>query len=248
MKVKILLYGLLFYFSSIYSQIANIESNRIYNDTTKWTGFLNFNLNFIQDDIKIIQFGNQFHIQYKKDNTILLFINDISIIKTADKTSHSYNIQHLRYNYKLSEHITYESFLQTQYNKVLDINLRSDFGNGLRFRLKNSKLKIYYGFLIMYERYFYNTESCYKNGFLYDNYLSFIFHINDRLKILNTIYYQPYVNDLKNFKILDNFSISYNITKTINLEESLYYLYFKYHPSNIGNYISNEMFSLKYNF
>ena len=53
---------------------------------------------------------------------------------------------------------------------------------------------------------------------------------------------------MKNYRILDNFSLTYLINKHFSLDESVYYLFFKYHPTNIKDHISNEMLSLKFNF
>jgi hypothetical protein len=249
MKIYRITLLLLFFTPSVmYSQIANIESNRIPNDTSLIIGYFKFNLNLIQNKIQTIQFANEFHIQYKKNNIILLFVNDMNIIKSGPVYSQSYNIQHLRFNYNLNKFIVYESFLQSQYNKVLDINLRTDFGNGLRFKLKDKNFKIYFGCLLMYEKYFNNIEVCYKNGFLLDEYLSLNIHFTENIKLINTIYYQPYINDFNNFRVLDNFTLNYKINSKFSFDGSFYFMYFKKHPSIIGDHTSNEMLSIKYNF
>jgi hypothetical protein len=247
MKLKLIIILLLIVIP-LHSQIVNIENDRIPNDTTLFTGYVKLYSNFFQYESRTFQLGNEFHIQYKKNNVLVLFITDLNVLKSGSELIQCYNDQHLRFNYNLNKYLTYESFLQTQYNYQLDINLRTDFGNGLRLRIKDKKFKVFYGLLIMYEYYVNNHQPCYQNGLLLDNYLSFNIKFNKNFKINNTVYYEPYIFNLNNYRILNNFTTSFNVSKCFALDESFNVLYYRYHPSNIGSFTSNQIFSLRYNF
>lgn len=170
MKLKII-YFLLLITIPLHSQIVNIENDRIPNDTNLFTGYVKLYSNFFQYQSRTFQLANEFHIQYKKNNVLMLFVTDFNILKSSGELIQCYNDQHLRFNYNLNKLFTFESFLQTQYNYQLYIIFRGDFGNGIRLRIKDKKFKVFIGVLIMYEQYLNNNESCYQNGFLLDNYI-----------------------------------------------------------------------------
>ena len=59
---------------SLYSQIVNIEQNRVGKDTEGFSGNIVLNLSYVQNTSEIIQSGLQLQSQYIKKKHSLLFI------------------------------------------------------------------------------------------------------------------------------------------------------------------------------
>lgn len=78
--------------------------------------------------------------------------------------------------------------------------------------------------------------------------ISFNIQLNKKFKINNTTYYEPYIVNFSNYRILNNCSLSYNIIKNFYIDETFNTSFYRYHPSNIGDFTSNNIFSLRYNF
>ena len=242
---KILLLLFLFLSVKLSSQILNVEGNRFYNDTNKLSSVIKLNYFINQTDRKSVAANLDINLQYKLDSTnLFLAVFDYDKMASNGSTINDSKVEHLRYNHKFTNRITYELFTQYLYNYYLEINGRSDIGTGLRIKMiTNPAYKVYLGLLIMKENYFYNKHVEYFNSYRYDIYLSFNLKIDDKLHIINTTYYQPIINDASNFRILNDASLSLKINKHLDLEESVSFLMQSVKPSSIVNRIITNRIS-----
>lgn len=135
---------------------------------------------------------------------------------------------HIRHNFKLTGRIKTFEFYQIQFNKVLLLTKREVFGAGLRFSLlNNDNLKFDFGTGVMRE-----VEVLNKTFLLPDelsetkyyritcvNTISWI--AGKIVKIHNVLYYQPYLNDFNDYRLLDEFNFIVSITEHFELLTSL---------------------------
>jgi hypothetical protein len=238
MKKLLILLLLLFLPIKINSQILNVEGNRFYNDTNKLSSVLRFNYFLNQTDRKTLSTDLNLDLQYKLDSTnLLLALFDYAKLESNNSTINNSKVGHIRYNHKITNLITFEAFAQYLYNYYLEINGRSDIGTGIRIKtIHNNAYKVYNGFLIMKENYF-NNQVSYFNNYRYDFYLSFNLRIADNVHFINTTYYQPIINNLSDYRILNESALSVRIFKHLDFEENINYLMQSVKPASIVNTI-----------
>lgn len=206
----------LFFSVAASAQVLNIESQRFLNDTDGWAGQAALNFSAQQNVNEVISFGNDVHVQYKKGKSRIIFLNDLNFSKSNGTSFVNTGYQHLRYNYKLANkpHLTWEAFVQSQYNKPMKMDLRLVAGTGPRFRLaKTDRLHLYFAALYMFEH-----ETDHADDLVYDDhrlssYLSFSWTPFKNAEIVNTLYYQPAFADFNDYRIAEDFHFTIDISK-----------------------------------
>jgi len=126
---------------------------------------------------------------------------------------------HLRYNLKINSVITWEAFLQSQFNKVQEVRFRQLTGTGPRFRVvQKDSIQLFFGLLYMYE--YEETsgqvEIVYNRDHRLSNYLSLGFQPTAYLSINHISYFQPNLRDFNN-----DFRISSETTLDVQLSAKL---------------------------
>jgi hypothetical protein len=79
------------------------------------------------------------HLQYQKDRSRFLLLNDINFVKAGPTNFVNAGFQHFRYNYKVKNRLTWEAFIQSQYNPILRLDLRLLAGTGPRLKIVKNK-------------------------------------------------------------------------------------------------------------
>lgn len=190
----------------LFGQIVNIEERRIHGaaDSVYWYGSLRLGANVSKVVDQIFRFNTTGHVQYKKGRSRTLMLLDGNFLRAGKKDFNETAFAHLRFNLQIKEPIEWEAFVQTQYNKLLLIELRSLIGSGLRFRLlkdQSQKNVAYLGLAYLFE---YNQ---FLEGFgdsdlhRLSTYVSFSLHPWEGVKLVNTTYYQPAFNDFNNYRL-----------------------------------------------
>jgi len=150
--LKIVIIFVLLVSVSVKAQVINIEGKRFMNDTNGWVGNADFNFNVFNNTQQVLQFSNTVRVQYQKNRSRFILLNDLNFIKAGNTDFANAGYQHFRYNYKVSKWITMEAFTQTQYNPILKLDFRYLIGAGPRLKLlKKEHAKIYVAALYMYE-------------------------------------------------------------------------------------------------
>lgn len=210
-----------------YSQLINIESKRLNSQEDGWSGNIDFNAKFTQNTQSVWQLSNKISIQYVKNKSTHLFLNDISLVRSNKNDLVNYGFAHYRYTRPLEvrDFIKWESFAQIQYNSVQKIRQRTLLGSGLRFNLVD-KDSVYftYGFAFMYE-YEETTIPEFSSVIRNSNYLSFDWKISKIWELKTIMYYQPSIGDFSDFRLSNVSSISHKLTDHISLVFNLNTLY-----------------------
>lgn len=215
--IKILLY--LFCLNTTFTwaqQVINIESRRYDRLDSGWHGTAEFNLNYLQNQNKIITAGNKVDVMYVEGINTYLFINDINFIRVNQKNLDYNTYQHLRYKRTIKPWLHGEAFAQTQFNQQLGLNFRGLLGAGPRFRLmQNDSFKIFLGTMWMYE---YEVENPDKKQVVTNRlsiYLSFLLVKHGIVNINLLGYYQPDAANAKDYRLLTELRLDFTITKAL---------------------------------
>lgn len=210
------------------AQIINVENLRRVTDTTGWSGFARLDLHLIKNRNKIFGFSNRIRIQYKTENHLWLFINDLDFREANSNKLVSKNSQHLRHNYRFNEKIALESFLQSQENEIAAIRFRGLVGVGLRYKLlKSEKYKLYLGSLVMYEneKVFESGEQRTHNDWRNSSYFSMSLFPTDNISISSTTYFQPRFDLFSDFRVSSQTTMSFKVVKNLRFATTFTYQY-----------------------
>jgi hypothetical protein len=248
LKKSLIIFFLLSLATSVSSQIINIESKRFLKDTNGFVGTISANFNVNQNTQQVLTFGLNQHIQYKHNRHRLLAISDIGFIKAGEKDFVNAGYQHLRYNYKIINVLTWEAFVQAQYNKVLLLDRRYLAGTGPRFRLlKKENVKMYTACLYMYEYQSQNNDSTEQ----YNNRLSAYITLSigfKKLEFTSTTFFQPNLADFNDHRVANDSSLDLPINKNLNFKVGFNLLYDTRQPPGIPEltYILKNGLSYKF--
>lgn len=231
------LFILLFFSLILTAQTVNIESFRMKMDTNKVFGNIDATFLFNKNSKTIWQAGLNSNIEYKNGNSTFMLISIYSFVNTKedDKESSFVNegFEHFRYMYKFHPKFKLETYLQSQFNKMMNLKHRELVGIGIRYKIFGSDaFNSHVGTSFMLE----NSE-IYENPFetkhlLYpksSNYLTMSAYFG-RLRLSNTTYYQL---NLENWKC----RIYSVMESTINIYKKIYYKFgFAIQYDNDANY------------
>lgn len=213
MKNILSLIFLLFSLAST-SQVINAESFRKKTDTSGFSGYASLDFAIKRDVNNKLTIKNNIHLQYKMHRHLILLKNEIEFQRIESSKFENKGIQHLRYNYKLFPKITWEAFVQGQYNKVSKIDFRGLVGTGPRFKLSNlDDYRFYLGTLLMYEHEKLDDPiTPIQEGLRASIYFSFSIYPKDYISIISTTYYQPKLS-----AIIDDYRVSTQTSIVIDL-------------------------------
>jgi putative salt-induced outer membrane protein YdiY len=135
---------------------------------------------------------------------------------------------HLRHNFKISKRIKTFEFFQLQFNDVLKLEKRQVYGGGLRFSLVSTdSLELDYNLGLMREVEVLNPSVLLENEIAESRIFritmtgNFKWQISKVFKINNVIYYQPYLRDFGDFRILNDLNFSVSLLSHIDFNTSL---------------------------
>lgn len=215
---KITFFTILLVFSSFYqsfSQILNVEKNRIDKDTSNYLlGNIAFSMNLFNRNAgkntptDFLTLSAAADVAYMSHKHLYLLINNFNytVVKDAPalvKTGYS----HFRINFMHRQKLSYETFAQVQYDIGRGLELRLLGGAGLRYALYKSKgINFYAGSGLMYEHEeWHNPEFkgilIVKNLAKSTNYISTRARINEYVDLNAITYYQTgYDSAIKAFR------------------------------------------------
>lgn len=216
---KLLFTTLLFFPILTFSQIINVESLRKVTDTSGWTGNTSLSFSLTKNTNTLIRLNNNIHVQYKMNRHLALFVNNLGFERAGEQSFVNNGSQHLRYNYKVLDNITWEAFVQSQYNSISKIKFRGLAGTGPRFKLLGlEKYRLYLGTLLMYEHEELNEETLLINrDWRASTYLSLSFFPTDNISFVSTTYYQPVLNEFQDYRIASENSFVLGIFEKLSL-------------------------------
>ncbi len=221
MKKILLLLILSTLFMQIKSQVVNIEKKRKRNHNGLQGNF-SLSLNFKDNGKKIYNGKNNIDIQYTKNASTFIFLNELKLMRVDTNNLINSGFQHLRYNYTIkdSSFLTLEAFVQNQYNSAKLLKRRVILGFGPRFRIVDKKnFLLYFAPLTMYEYEQLSDDNETVNELIkLDAYLSLWFKISKFISVGTISYYQPDYTDFNNYRISSETSLIFKLTSKLSFK------------------------------
>lgn len=209
---------ILFFHFAASAQVINIESKRFLQDTNGFIGKADLNFNINQNISQVMSLGINIHSQYVRNRNRILAIGDLAFIKAGTQDFVNSGYQHLRYNYKISKLVTWEAFVQAQYNRILLLDRRYLAGTGPRFKLfKTKNIRAYTAVLYMYEYQSQNNDSIES----YNNRISSYITIGmsfKKIEFATTTFYQPNLANFNDYRIANDSAFEIIITNHFNFK------------------------------
>lgn len=225
-KITLTLFTFFILVNTSAQEVFNIESLREATDT-KWTGSVGLNIGLIKNTNDIFWISNNAHVQYKDSIDYWLLYNNLSFQKLSGNSFVNRGTQHLRYNRRITERTKLETFVQTQYDAVSEIDFRGLVGVGPRFKLsKNDSIfRFYLGTLAMYEHEKTSTDEgkIIQKDFRGSAYLSLNFYPTPSITIVSTSYYQPRFKSFKDYRLSSGTSVKFIILEKLSFSTSFNY-------------------------
>lgn len=139
---------------------------------------------------------------WRLDENEWLYSSNYKYGTSAKKKDTNTGIAHLRHTWNYEDPLSYELFIQSEFNEFKELNSRYYLGGNLRFRLLTEEsYLLFFGMGTFYElEDFYRMERD-RNHFRANLYLSYLQNINKTVSSFITVYYQPLFSELHNHRV-----------------------------------------------
>jgi len=250
MNFKIILFTCILFPVSLYGQILNVEKRRGEVEKNGWQGNLDFSAKYTQNTLSIFELYNKSTVNYKKDSVVYLILTDLKLIKKNSEDLINNGVIHLRRTEELKNNsaIKSEFFSQLQFNGVQKIKQRFLLGVAARLKLVGNdtlNFNISLGGMYEYEE---TTLETFHHALRLTSYTSFNWNIKDKWSLQFINYYQPKINKLNDYRLSNETSLSYQLTKDFSMV-GIYNLLYDSNPvAEIPNTIYSAYLLFRYKF
>lgn len=176
----------------------------------------------------------------REKNEFMVF-GGYSLLSESENSILNSGFAHLRHTFKVNKRIGTFEFYQIQFNEVLLLNRREVLGAGLNLKLiMGDSLKLDVSAGLMREVEILNKTTLQPDELTETRYLrlsvvnSFKWQIGSVVKINNVVYYQPYIKDFNDYRLLDDFSLGIAVSDNIELITSFTFRYDSQPPGLLG--------------
>jgi hypothetical protein len=248
MKQLCLLFFVSMFVFVINAQVVNIENKRIYDDTSGITGSTDATFSFIQNKDLLYNFKVNSRIQYKTKKHYFFLLGDF-FYSGGSKVYANAGMGHFRYAYRIKKGPwKWECYLQSQYNQLLNQEMRSLAGTGLRWKmLGKEKVKMFIGSSIFYEYEEIQPNNEFNSGFRWSSYFSWFLNFK-RFSFSGTSYYQPLLQDFKDYRFAGQYAFLSKITERLRLKMELNLFFDSKPPENVRSTVSSFLIGFAYEF
>ncbi|GAV20226.1 hypothetical protein MMIC_P1190 [Mariprofundus micogutta] len=131
---------------------------------------------------------------------------------------------HLRHRYALNNVWDIEAFAQAQQNEFASLKLRTLLGGGMRWTHRDNDLTLHVGMGAFHEREKLRNSIAPATRLWRGNaYMALGYSVNERVRLQNTLYFQPALNDSADYRLLDDAALSVTLTEQLDLRLSIEY-------------------------
>lgn len=217
-----------------FSQIVNIESQRIITDTIGWSGDLGMSISAAKNTKSFFTFNGHGHLQFKSHKNLFLGILDYNLVHAGSEDFNNNAFGHIRYNRKVTNFFRAEMFTQIQFNEIARIEFRSLNGLGIRLKLSQyERAKFYYGLAYMFEYEEIKDELMINRDHRLSSYFTFTLKPESTILLSNTTYIQPKLNTFSDYRLSNNSRLVFNITNQLKFVTQFNYLFDSRPPKGV---------------
>lgn len=221
MKTLLFSFSLLLFFGIqiVRSQVVNIENKRIYDDTSGWSGSLDGGFSAVQNSQLFYSMNFRPRVQYKTRKHYYFLLSDLNYTASQNTVYANSGMSHFRYAYRLKNGPwKWESYVQVQYNVLLDQRIRSLIGSGIRWKMYDkNKQRFFIGSSVFAEQEEIRTTAAINNTIRWSNYLSWFLSGKNGLSFTAATYYQPAFKDFCDIRFAGQYSIGFQVLKRVDL-------------------------------
>lgn len=228
LKYCLLLIGLLLpLIPSAAQAIVNVEELRSASDGPLFKGQVDLSASGTtgNSDQVSVHTGMRLHWQRTRHDNLLII--DRSYGKSNGIRNINKAFLHFRHGQHVSGRRTLEGFVQMESNEFSRMAFRGLAGTGVRLRLGNSdKNRNFLGLGVFHE-----WEQIEKDPTLnektdstfwrFNQYLVLNYAFNERIRLVNTLYYQPKFSDIDDYRLLEEASVIIHLTDRLDLKQTL---------------------------
>lgn len=208
---------ILFTFSQSASAFINVESIR----KIKGEGF--FGRSGLQASGQMgntEKFTSQFSTTgaYRFEKNELLYIGNYKYGTSAKEKDTNQGSGHIRHTWGYLNPLAYELFVQSEFDEFKELNSRNYLGGNLRFRLLASDAHVVYaGLGTFYEIEDFTGMEEDKDHLRANIYLSQVHNLSKTSSLFVTLYYQPQIDKMNNYRVRLQSGIDVQLTEVLSL-------------------------------
>ncbi len=217
--------------------VVNTESIRLDSLDNGLSGNVELGFNLVQNINNVIQTQNSSHFQWGRGNHSIMSVNALNLTVFNKTKVLNDGFQYFRYAYSLSPTFDVESFVQAQYNTIINIRGRYLMGLGGRLHVLEAnedslKLHLSAHYMREYEE---ETSAIINRHHRLNTVVSFGWPIHDNLNVNFMGYYQPDLMRMKDFRVSTEAGINIQIFRRFTLKYAMAWFYDQYPPEGIRN-------------
>lgn len=234
--------------------IVNIEGLRGDANEPGLSGSLDLSLSGAQGNTDKIAATAGGRLLWQRERDSTLIIASYSYGSSNDVRDTNKTFTHVREVYPTSDENSLEGFFQVERNEFTRLSLRTLIGGGLRQLMYGSAA----GQFWLGAGAFYSTEKL-KSDPLYTDggterlwrgniYLAIDYSLNDSVKLVSTTYFQPSMEDVSDYRLLEQGTIRFTINDSFALRLRLDIAHDSRPPQSIKKTDVNYLSGLEYSF
>lgn len=235
------------------AQLVNVETKRLQTDSTRFVLNADFAFSHSNNDgVSVNQINGTLTTQLKSKNLkrTYLFLGNYRLIDSDEGNLQNSWFLHTRFNYKLNSKLSFESFLQGQYNQLLVVEQRNLVGAGLRLNwVDRENFTGYWGNSYMYEVEYSDRAGTTENNHRNSTYVSVSYLSKSKnFSVTNTVYYQPLYKNLKDYRLLEQFRLNIPLAEWFKVFTIYDYYFDSKTPLNTREYTSQLEIGIGFSF
>lgn len=187
----------------------------------------------------LLEAGAALQAGWRKGPRTALVVSDLSVGKAADETTINRGFAHLRGGRDLSARLTWEGFVQYEYDRFAKLNARSLAGTGPRLTLyRGEAVAAFLGlaWMLEWERLDVppgGPDPARAQVHRLSTYLAVTASPTERLTFVNTLYVQPRVAETADTRVLEEASLKVGVAGPVSLKVSFTLRYDGEPPSGV---------------
>ncbi len=155
---------------------------------------------------------------YRFEKNELLYIGNYKYGTSAKEKDTNQGSGHLRHTWGYINPLAYELFVQSEFDEFKELNSRNYLGGNLRFRLLASDAHVVYaGLGTFYEIEDFAGLDEDKDHFRANIYLSQVHNLSKTSSLFVTLYYQPQLDRMNNYRVRLQSGIDVQLTQVLSL-------------------------------
>ncbi len=218
-----------------------------------WYNSVKLDLSYSSGNTDLLTLRTRFRTDYLSKSFHTFLFGSLQHGRKDDDLFTSKGIAHARVIRNLTHHVLAESFVQKQFNESILLMDRNLIGGGFRFAFSKPKARInsYFGTGIMWEHESINDSD---KGVIVTriprstNYISWKAELDDRISTSATGYYQVSLEDVTDYRILFEGSISFSLSKRLTMPLSANFRFDNSPPAGIRKHDLEIFNGLSYTF